>query len=63
MINDMVERVAMAIICFGRSFWRSDEKQLIRTMTRAAISKSLLTTELYDAGCFTYRSVLSSKDG
>lgn len=50
MINDMVEIVAMAIICFGRSFWRSDEKQLIRTMTSAAMSNLLLATELKKTG-------------
>ena len=38
MISAMVDMAPIAMMCFGRSFRRSDEKQQARTMTSATIS-------------------------
>lgn len=39
MMRETVDIQAMTIICLGRSFRKSDEKQQTRTMTRATQSK------------------------
>ena len=39
MINATVEMDAITMMCFGRSFSRSEEKQQTNTMTRATMSE------------------------
>jgi hypothetical protein len=43
--------LAMTMICLGRSFCRSDEKQHVRTMTRATQSKEHVNITLESLAC------------